>query len=243
MVAGLAVASQAFADSLVLSTNSYSNASGGSPTLGGGSFTVTNSGLDNSGYALGLGILGADLTSFETFCLEWNEGFVSGSTFNFELNPYAKNGGVLAGGQDYISVGTAWLYSQFATGSLAAGGFDYSSGRQLSNTQLQLAFWWLEDEIGPTAGQLNPGLLPYIGIANPFLTYAASSLSTTIDDLKADATGEAFGVQVLNLYKPSNGAAKQSQLYYTTPAVPDSGSTLVLLTGAVFALLGLRRKK
>jgi len=134
-----ALASSAVAATLTISTNASSNGNG----LGGGSYTISGSGLDTSAYAP-ISLVGAAGT-FESFCLEYTEYFSPGSTYNYTVaNAAVAGAGGAVGGQDPVSLGTAWLYSQFANGSLS--GFDYGSGRKTSNNFLQLAFWFFEDE-------------------------------------------------------------------------------------------------
>ena len=62
----------------------------------------------------------------ETFCLETNEFFNPGSTYNYGISQGAIHGGVSGGDPDLISRGTAWLYLKFANGTLA--GYNYSIG-------------------------------------------------------------------------------------------------------------------
>ena len=68
--------------------------------------------------ALGLG-------GFQTFCIETSEYFSPGVTYNATISEHAMYGRQPTGG-DHISIGTAWLYSQFAAGALT--GYDYSYG-------------------------------------------------------------------------------------------------------------------
>lgn len=123
------------------------------PTSG----TVTNAGYSplskNQGTTAGTG-------SFETFCLERSEGVRSPSEYT--INDEALNGGINntppAGDQggDVISQGTAWLYSQFAQGTLPGYDFTNAVNRTNSAELLQFAIWVLEDELGAPAGANNP---------------------------------------------------------------------------------------
>ena len=136
----------------VSATQSYAGIVGETGTLtlnlgqyqwgNGGEFLATPTSV-TTGSSLG--------SSFQTFCLEYNEQFTPSSTIQltYQVNVGAVSGGV--SGQnaydpyatastpvpktsgsynmDIISVGTAWLYSQFRTGgltissALAAGNF------------------------------------------------------------------------------------------------------------------------
>jgi len=229
LLIGLAVVSQtvASAATITLTTNAVSGGNGG------GSYTATTiPGLDVSAYSPASRVGAAN--TFESFCLEYGEFFNPGTPYNFSISDAATlgNGGAVAG-SDPISRATAWLYSQFGTGSLAS--YDYTIGatRKNDNTLLQLAFWYFEGEIGNAPGLLNT---PVNSGNNKFVALALNplNLSNPLDD----ANG-AFGVRVLNL-TTSNGVNKQSQLYLT--GVPDSGATLGLLALTLVGLVCIRRK-
>lgn len=171
--------------------------------------------------------------SFQTFCLEKNEQ-VGSNPHYYEINPYdaAKAGGVSGWTTlpdntqgDPISLGTAYLYSQFRKGTL--DGYDYTpgSGREASAGLLQIAIWWLEDEQSLN----NP-------LNNPFLDLLATK--GPIADWKVDADG-AYGVKVLNMYNVARDQTlvfKQDFLY-----VPDGGLTLAFLGMGLAGLAGMRR--
>lgn len=116
--------------------------------FGGGEFNIydtKNLPLSNAAYASVNKVNGG----FESFCLERNE-FVMPP---FDDITYTVNSEAVAGGLggaekegDPLSVGTAWLYSQFAQGQLT--GYNYVPGdsRAADARTLQEAIWWLEDE-------------------------------------------------------------------------------------------------
>ncbi len=225
----MAFASGSFAATVTLSLNATSNGNG----LGGGSYTASGSGLDTSAYAPASVLGGAG--SFETYCLEYTEHFSPGSTYNYTVDGAAKlgGGGGASGGQDPISMATAWLYSQFAAGTLA--GYDYVNlvNRKANNNDLQLAFWFFEDETGSISGYGGYGT----GSGNAYLNAAVAHFGS-VAAAKADSGG-AYGVQVLNLTDRS-GNPKQSQLY-ATRSVPDAASTLGLLALGLGGLAAARR--
>lgn len=221
------VASTSFGATLTLNTNTYSG------SYGGGEFTASNSGLDLSSYSSLA--LNANQTGFSTFCMEYGEHFSPGSTYSYSLSDRAFGGDVAGGGGDPVSLGTAWLYSQFAQGILDGYNYTNTAARKASNTQLQLAFWYLEDEIVGYFG--HDYAVPDFSL-NPFLN-AVSAKFGSLSDAKADANG-AYGVQILNLTSNNGKTANQSQLYYHS--VPDAGATLALLGLAFLGLAGFKRK-
>ena len=181
-------------------------------------------------YALGKS---TDGTYFGTFCLERNEYFNSGSTYDVALN----NGSTLGGYsgainfKDVISNGTAYLYEQFALGTLNTFNYGtYGSARQLQNT-----IWFLEGEYAPELGN-NNAFIPNYGYGD-FL-----SIAQGITNYDSDYSGSA--VQVLNITKTRNGKTyhKQDQLVYTGSSVPDTGATLSMLLFGVTGMAFIRRR-
>lgn len=220
------------ANTLTLTLNPYSNGNG----LGGGSYTAqpaTPALLSNAGYAAVAKNQLGGLTSFETFCLEYGEHFSNRGTYNYSLSNAATAGsGGAVSGQDPVSLGTAWLYSQFATGTLA--GFDYGAGRANSNNFLQLAIWFFDDETAVIGGA-------YTGYGtssgNIFLNAAVTQFSS-VAGAKANSNGQ-FGVQVLNLTSKGGTVNNQSQLYFS---VTDNGAPTALLGLALVGFAAMRRK-
>jgi hypothetical protein len=206
----------------------------GYETPPGGEFNL--SGVVGGGYAASVLVNGG----YESFCLELNEDVSSGATYNYAVNPYGdavQGGGNLGAagpdGGDPISIGTAYLYYNFAKGILT--GYDYSTvagngtfaSRAAAAWALQNAIWWLEDENNATytaASELTAGAY-YLSIVSGL--YGAGDT--------ANANG-AFGVHVLNLTTPSGGFA-QDQLM-----LPDGGATVMLLGAALGGLVLVSRK-
>ena len=119
---------------------------------------------------------------------------------------------------DPLSVGTGWLYSQFARASWTAGlSYDYtnpgrSTGAGSSADLLQLAIWWLE---GENSVAYNAGNLYMKGVVDKFGSEALA---------KANGSWN-YGVYAVNLTAVTTGARAQDGLIY----VPDGGMTLMLL--------------
>jgi len=181
---------------------------------------------------------------FETFCIEYNEHFSPGGVYNVQVNPngQALKGGLTVG--DYVSVGSAYLYSLFAQGALT--GYDYNSSASAGN--LQNTIWFLESEqMGLPSGPFiaNPGTFNSLLIAefgnNPAAWIADSATSLT---LRSAVTAASYGVTALNM-GPSPTFPNQDQLVYLGGGrqdVPDGGTTLMLLGVAVGGMSLLRRK-
>jgi hypothetical protein len=192
------------------------NRIGGTFSGSGGEFIIFayGSSLDNTSYGPETRNL-AYAQSFQSFCLEFREDWVGAS--NFVINSGAVGGGV-GGSPDPISMGTAWLYRQFVSGTLAGYNYTLGAGRSIEAGLLQNAFWMLEQEID-------------IDLSNPYYALALANGGA------ADAPAGYLGIWVLNTYNDA-GAPRQDMLW----AAPDGGTTLMLLGGALMGLGALRRK-
>lgn len=184
-----AIAFAATAGTIKLNTGPYSG------IVSGGEFTATTS----------------DLGTFQTFCIEKNEYFIPGLTYNYSISSGAKNGGLSGAinGIDNISIGTAWLYSQFRNGLIPGyGGLNH----QTEATALQNAIWFLEGELGvnrPT------------GLTGTYLSLADSAIG---GDITRNSDG-AYDVVALNIVdKYGNRQQDQLAIY----SVPDTGTSMCL---------------
>jgi len=155
--------------------------------------------------------------TFQTFCLEAYEYLPLNATYNAALNTKAVEGGVGPAG-DPISKGTAYLYYQFASGTLA--GYDYADAinRTRWAEDLQKAFWALEDEGGDISAYQAMLIAKFGSIANA----------------KLDNDGE-YAVMALNVTK--DGLNYQDVLIKTPEPF-----TLLLLGLGLLGVVGIRRK-
>jgi hypothetical protein len=121
----LTAGTPAFADSL--STGDTVRLFDGLGSYPGGAFKV----YENGAYL------------FDTFCLERDESVSMGGYYQVSIDTVAQLGGVNTNSGDPLDSKTAYLYYSFRNHTLA--GFDYTS--EADFTSLQLAIWYLENEI------------------------------------------------------------------------------------------------
>jgi hypothetical protein len=208
----------------------------------GGEFTMiptgtTLPGLVNSYAPTTRGQVAGSI-NFQTFCLEYAEHISGGGTYYAVLNNAAVTGGTGTLSGDKISIGTAFLYYQFAKGTLTV--YDYtnpgrSTGINPSADLLQRAIWFLEGESG--------------GADNSFVEYARNQLHLDNTGLEADNHGT-YTVGVLNLWSDADhvgNLAKDGDNYlYARQDVlilTPEPMTMLLFGLGLAGLAGLRRKK
>ena len=174
--------------------------------------------------------------SFQTFCVQTAVDFAPGVTYNYaaSLDSLGSTGypapNTTLGTPDSfpLAEGTAWLYSQFARGTLQGYDFSNASGQRWADAgELQAAIWYLQ------GNQPEPYLAG--GPGNVYYAEAVAALGANVD---ANATlSTDFGVEILNLNSGPN-ANNQNQL----GLVPDGGATLMLIGSSLAGLAWLRRK-
>jgi len=189
----------------------------------GGEFTLYSDGgpgllLSNAAYDAKARGLGGHPESFQTFCVETGEhvaqpmAIIVSTTFINEANGAVTGPGshAILGGKahgDNLDPRTAYLYTKFATGTLA--GYNYGAGRSNSAGALQQAIWFIEQEAG--------------GANNAFVALANDA--TTVGGNTDEWVGKGIeDVRILNAWTPGhvgNMAYKhQDQLYLVSVPAP-----------------------
>ena len=189
-----------------------------------GNYTATPNGdlsFVLSGYAAGA----ATSTSFGTFCLEKHEFFTIGTPYNVTLANSADAGGV-GGPYDRLSVGTSWLYSEFAKGTLS--GYVYGNAGLAS--EFQQAIWSLEGE-------------DYLTNMNSYFNGLLTGKFGSPAAAQADATPGQYGVYAMNLFD-DNGGKHQDQLVYVAGPekndVSDTGLSTLFMFAGVLGIMATR---
>jgi hypothetical protein len=223
------------------------------PNSQGGEFTaVVTGGGDyvanyNSKATAQVDVNGKTVTGFETFCVEISASFQPGNTYETTITPSIVSG---PSSSTYITVGTAYLYSQFAQGKLS--GYTYSTsgtGRELAADQLQDAIWYLQGEIGSNGnGLTSDSLYNFSASSDPFVTLVDNMFGKNTATESDIQYGNTFGVLALNLTSTNSQCQtvyNQDQLVYCPvpePATFAAGAALLLPLG-LSALRALRKKK
>jgi hypothetical protein len=162
-----------------------------------------------------------------TFCLEKNETFSFGQSLTIKgISDFAEAGGGGAmNGRDYLSDETRYLYYHYFIGDLQ--NYDYSDSvlRVQDANALQLAIWYLEEE-----------LFEFTATAN-FDPYYNEYTRLAHEQIIAGNTAGIDRVKVLNLTK-NGGAGSQDQL----TVVPEPG-TLLSLGIFLLGLGGVTRRR
>ncbi len=237
-LAGVMVAPQVFGSMSVTLYQDTSNYSYGN----GGEFrAVGNAGLNavvdwaayNSSTANNTA--GQNDAYFQTFCTEQLEYFSPGSSYsissignNAMYNQNAGPNGIP------ITLGVAYLYSQFAKGTLGGYDYNYGGGRVTSAGNLQQAIWYLMGEYGDTAQLTGAALADLNAVTGSGQLFASSA------DWYKPANG-AFGVKDLVLLEPGQA---QDQLVVVVPEPSTMiAGVLLLLPFGVSTLRTLRKNR
>jgi hypothetical protein len=193
-----------------------------------GTVTTANSG-GSWGYESGLAVNNSSF--FQTFCTELSEEYSPGGQYT--ISTVGNN--ALYDGTGHpvpITWGVAYLYSQFAKGTLGGYTYAYGSGRETSAGNLQVAIWYLLGEITSLSLNGANGTTFYNDAVS-----AASTYSTTV----TSAANGAFGVADLTLGAP--GAAQDQLVMVVPEATTVIAGALLLLPLGASTLRILRRNR
>jgi hypothetical protein len=191
------------------------NTGGSGPGALGGEFRAT--------IVSGLTGLVADANnSFLTFCLERDESLLGNNVVhNAIVSNKANFGGAGGPSPDPISLGTAYLYSQFRNNQLLN-----PVNTDIRGGLFQEAIWALENEVSaPLAG------------ANMYY-----DIATALANYSNDANG-AYGVVVLQLYGATEANISQDVLAIVPEPSTVMAGALLLLPFAASTIRILRKKR
>lgn len=217
---------------------------------GGGEYNVlSNDPLLLSAYSPKTKLTINGITGFESFGLEAHSTISEGIVYDYSLGQSSKMGGEdpvergRAPGDstpdDPLSLGSAWLYTQFSDGILSGYNYTPGAGRQASATALQIAFWALENETDASGGRWDAQ------VAENIFFNAAVDHFGSLDNARRD-NDALLNVEVMSL---SSFTGSQLLLWQdllvripddSIVHTPDRGGTLALL-GAGFATVTLIR--
>jgi hypothetical protein len=130
------------------------------------------------GYGDAIDVNASGLGTYTSFCL--NSGVVAwpATTYNYVSSDTVTPAN--SGGPANVTLGTAWLYSEFSSGDLSSYGYVYGDAN--SANQLQQAIWYLQ---GSPAG-----------VDNAFVVDAQTAVGS---GNSTNASGGAYGVFALTL--------------------------------------------
>ena len=174
-------------------------------------------------YGDAIAVNSSGLGTFDSFCLNSTVYADSGTTYNYTSSDTITPAN--SGGPATVTLGTAWLYSEFNNGGLASYGYD---GSAASANELQQAIWYLQG---------SPG-----GVDNVFVTDAQSALTGLNLGSETNAANGAFGVFALNLTDNNGGPAQPILGMVPEPSTVVAG-VLLLLPFGVSTVRILRKDK
>lgn len=221
------------------------------PNSVGGEFTAVVTGGQNyvanynSKATAQVSVNGQNVTGFETFCVEMTAEFQPGSTYNTTVSSVIVQG---PGQTMNVTLGTAYLYSQFAQGALANYMYTTGSAREKCADELQDAIWYLQGEIGASGNSLtSDSLYTFSASSDIFVQMAISEFGNSLSKAMSSDAGNTFGILALNLTSSDQYGRTvydQDQLVYCPvpePATFAAGAMLLVPLG-LSAVRALRKK-
>jgi len=212
--------------------------------------TVTLSELSpNAGNAYGGGIFQAVTSAngtFNTFCMSITTEFNNGGTYNYSVSPTISANDIPPV-PSYVTLGTAYLYSQFLQGTYGAANSSNSS----ELNALQATIWYLQGNLSTSANgsaSATPGSGYYVpGTSDNLSTEITGILNTIPNTLNpTDPSNGAYGVEAMNLYSyDANGGLikNQPQLIEVPEASTVIAGALLMLPLGLSALRIVRKNR
>ena len=216
----------------------------------GGEFQVIGSGAGLVGGAASANIVGAPANSFQSFCIELGEQVSVGSSYASQVSSTVDSGtatpssGVLnsvsnmvsggtvtfGGGRTDLSAATVWLYERFRRGNLAGYTYQTGSARSQNANDLQIAFWFFQNQIEFDANY-NP-------LNNSFISLIVNELGSIANGL---ASHQGYTqVRVLNLGTGTGDNPWRNQDMLTLIPLPTGGG---LAAVGLMGLAAVRRRR
>ena len=213
-------------------------------SLSTGTLTITAPGLAhgdvNGPYdVISTPATGADLGNFDTFCLAYTVDYYSGGKYNYDVSTEVlpQAGGFGGTGLGYVTLGTAWLYSQYLDNNADLNG---------KNDAIQEVIWHLQGQSAPTSATGYSDILDLVD----------NQLGANVDN---NANGQ-YGIYALNLLigtgsgyasaapGDAHGYAQPQLCYIPPPAsVPEPSTVmagmLILAPLTVSTVRRLRKNK
>jgi len=217
--------------------------------------TVTLSELvPNAGNAFGGGIFQAVTSAngtFDTFCMSITTEFNNGGTYNYSVSPTISANNVPPV-PSYVTLGTAYLYSQFLQGTYGAA----NSANSAELNALQATIWYLQGNLSLTAGgsaTATPGSGTFVpgqsgnsGDVSAEITAIWATLPSAIQANAVNPSNGAYGVEAMNLYSyDANGGLikNQPQLIEVPEASTVIAGALLMLPLGLSALRIVRKNR
>lgn len=199
----------------------------------------------DGGDANGGGAFFAETTgngNFDTFCLSIATHFNLPGTYNYNVSSTIDADG---GAPNYITYGTAYIYSQFLSGNATFGGGTTKVNSTIDD--VQAAIWFLQGDLSSSINGLasnQAGIGKYIPGTSIDLSGEESLIINATGlgllSLLAPSQG-AFNVEAMNLYYQNGGATAQPQLIQVPEASTLIAGALLLLPLGVSALRIVRK--
>ncbi len=181
---------------------------------------------------------------FATFCLERNEALSFGVSYNATLSNAAFSGGFNTDAGDAIAPETAYLFTQFANGTLS--NYDYGTADGAANSlrdsdaaALQSVIWWLEGEIDPIGAEFSFNNYDPLDAGLASVNLSKQAFKWWQEAVAAGWT-DIGNVRVMNLWDGNTGAAVQNQLTLSF-MIPAPGAALLGMFG--LTAIAVRRRK